>query len=112
MTKLKAELLKGLRGKRTQGAVSRRLGYEFNQVYRWESGKKRIKWNEFVNLSSACRRDLAKALAKSILYFGDIRRADLILMHLIGNKQASQVIKTLGLSRFSFQNWKSGFVQR
>ena len=30
--------------------ISRKLGYQFNQVDRWVSQKKKLKWDEFIDL--------------------------------------------------------------
>src|SRR5687767_1463566 len=36
---LARELLRELRGRRSQRAISRRLGFESNVIYRWEAGR-------------------------------------------------------------------------
>ena len=37
-TKVSQELVRSLRGRTTQGGLSRRLGFKTNVVYRWEAG--------------------------------------------------------------------------
>lgn len=43
-------IVRGLRGKKSQGAIKRRLGSNFNWIAKVEQGKRRIKWSEFVRL--------------------------------------------------------------
>lgn len=61
---LARELLTALRGKRSQVAWSRRLGYKGNVAYRWESGRR---WPTAAETFRACRRanvDLDAAMAQ------------------------------------------------
>lgn len=48
-----ADLVRGLRGARTQAELSRRLGYRSNIVHRWESGKC---WPSAATFLAACAR--------------------------------------------------------
>ena len=47
---LSQELVKSLRGKSTQGALSRRLDFKTNVVYRWESGQRKFKVSDLMAL--------------------------------------------------------------
>lgn len=105
---LEKELLTAMRGKRTQGALSRRLGYSYNQVYRWEAGVKRLKWKDLCAVAKATKADLPLALEKSVAFLGDHRRADEILKHLIGNRSAVEVATRLGFTRYALMDWRSG----
>ena len=42
-----AELLLALRGSRSSAELSKSAGYKFNQVNRWETGEKHLRWDEF-----------------------------------------------------------------
>ncbi len=41
-------LLLALRGDRSTIELSKAMGYSYNQVKRWESGEKQLRWNEFI----------------------------------------------------------------
>ena len=59
---LSQELVKSLRGKRTQGALSRRLGFKTNVVYRWESGQRKFKVSDLIALLSIRQPDAVERL--------------------------------------------------
>ena len=41
------DLLVKMRGKKSQAYVNRRLGYQSNQVHRWESGARIPTWEQW-----------------------------------------------------------------
>lgn len=49
--KLASQLVRALRGKRSQSTVSRRLGYTTNVVYDWESGRRAPRSSAFFRLA-------------------------------------------------------------
>lgn len=59
---LTCELLVALRGRRSQVALSRRLRFRFNQIYRWESGSRKVRWSDFTRICQACGVDLPQAV--------------------------------------------------
>jgi len=105
------ELLRSLRGKRSQLALSRRLGYSFNQVGKWESGHTKIRWDEFVRLSGLCKSPLDQALTNHYKYKGTAANCDAIIKNLIGSERVSTIAKKTGFSRHSLAKWlkKSAF---
>ena len=58
--KLAGEILRSLRGTRTQRQCSELLGYSFNQVGKWESGATHIKWEDFIHVAEALQIPIAK----------------------------------------------------
>lgn len=44
------DFLRELRGSRSQREVSAKMGYQFNQVGKWEAGFKQFKWSDFFNV--------------------------------------------------------------
>lgn len=55
---LAREIVRVIRGKNTQRDLSRKLGYTFNQVGKWESGSTHISWNDFVRLAASEGHDI------------------------------------------------------
>ena len=61
--KISIDLLKLIRGKRSQQQMNDRLGHSFNQSYRWEKGITKISWPGFVEYCSAAGKPLLPTLA-------------------------------------------------
>jgi hypothetical protein len=104
------ELVRAVRGKRSQTAVNRRLGYAFNQVHRWERGQTRVKWSDFVALCAACRVDLKAALVEVIGFYDDPARGDLVVANLIRPASMTLLQRVAGLSRTEVAHWVAGRV--
>ncbi len=49
--KMTVETLKVLRGSQSQQTLSHKLGYTYNQFYRWESLRRHISWLEFIEVA-------------------------------------------------------------
>jgi transcriptional regulator with XRE-family HTH domain len=60
--RLAAELVRALRGRRSQPALSRRLGYASNAVYGWESGRRAPSAHTFFRLAARSGVDIIEAL--------------------------------------------------
>jgi DNA-binding phage protein len=61
-SRLSAELIRALRGKRSQMALSRRLGYKTNILYIWEAQKGAPTGAGFLRLAQRCGVDVQQAL--------------------------------------------------
>lgn len=59
--KLVRLLLRDLRGTATQKQMSSRLGYSYNQWHKWESGQKRLMWNNLEVIASELKLNLDHA---------------------------------------------------
>ncbi len=105
---LQRELLIAVRSTRTQGQISQRLGYKFNVVYRWESGRAKVPWTEFVKFCKACKINLGAALINSINYHQSEKRTDLLVKRLVGESDFEKTAKLFGISRFTLSDWLSG----
>jgi hypothetical protein len=101
-------LLRELRGKRSQVQLSRLLGFDFNQVYRWESGLTRIHWKDVTKICKVCKVDLKKILEESTGYFGPLSRTDKLVQHLIGTEKLTPLAKITNISRFVLASWVKG----
>src|SRR4051812_22450166 len=114
---LAAELLRALRGKRSQAAFSRRLGYRSNVVRTWENGRR---WPTAARFFAACTRvkhDARVALAR---FYGTppnwLARADpgtsatvaLLLDDLRGGSSIADVARRAGSNRYAVSRWLSG----
>src|SRR5690348_11594 len=62
--RIAAELLRALRGPRSQTAASRRLGHRSNVLYTWESGRRWPTAARFLRYAERMRVDVRGALAR------------------------------------------------
>ncbi|MGE0528346.1 MAG: DUF4423 domain-containing protein [Bdellovibrionales bacterium] len=107
---IRRELLVALRGRFSQAQVNRKLGYKFNQVYRWEAGMTGIPWPEFLCLARACKIDVASALRRAFHYYEDPNRYDLFIRRLVGNSKAAEVARLNGFTPYRVRRWLNGVM--
>lgn len=112
-----AELVRALRGRRSQTALSRRLGYKSNVVYRWEAGRA---WPTAAAFFAAARRvgvDLPGLLRQFYRTPSErIARLDLtrpagvaaLLADLRGSTPIGELARRAGRSRFAVARWLKG----
>jgi len=105
---IRMELIKAIRGKRTQGQVSRKLGFRANQVYRWEAGVQSVGWKEFAVFCRICDVDLRAACRDLLKFEGNPARSRELAAHFVGSAKISQFSVKMGLSRFKVTRWLSG----
>ncbi|MSQ03107.1 MAG: DUF4423 domain-containing protein [Myxococcales bacterium] len=114
---LARELVRALRGPRSQGQLSRRLGCRSNVVYTWEAG---LRWPTAavtMDLAARTRIDVAAAWARffrsppSWLLDVDVSRPATLarlLDDLRGAVPIVEVARRAGRSRFAVARWLSG----
>jgi transcriptional regulator with XRE-family HTH domain len=109
-----AEWVRAMRGKRSQAAFSRRLGYSDSVVHRWESGRA---WPTAARFLQACERT-GKDVAGAYLTFFRRRPAWLaehppassgavaaFLRQLRGKVSVVQLARDSGFSRYTLARW-------
>ncbi len=79
---IKKQLLLALRGELSAKALSVKLGFSFNQVHRWESGEKQLRWDEFVRLCDALSVPLEAAVSRML--FSESETSAHLTTNLIG----------------------------
>lgn len=107
---LRKELLRALRGRRTQGQINQLLHKNYAQAYRWESGRKKMYWNDFLVYCQACRQydAMANSLRQITKYQGDLHNDADLLHFLLGGTKASRFIKKTGCSKGQAYRWLAG----
>jgi hypothetical protein len=114
---LASELLRALRGRRSQPAFSRRLGYKSNVAYRWESGKTFP--TAALSLQAAERVGVDVAAGLTRFFRGEpdwMRRVDPVsavgvtelLRHLVGTTPTGELARRARRSRFAVARWLKG----
>lgn len=110
------ELVRALRGRRSQPALSRRLGYRSNVVYTWESGRREPSASELFRIVAATRREPRDALAGFPV---DLRQVDLrtpegvraLIEQLRGGAKITDLATRCGVSRYTASRWLSGATE-
>jgi len=117
---LAQQLLRTLRGRRSQVQWSRRLGYRSNVAYAWESGRRFPTATEAMRAMQRAGVDPAAALerffttAPAWLGGADLAEPEQVvrLMHeLRGQSSVSQLARRAHLSRHQVSRWMSGRTQ-
>ncbi|HET6337967.1 MAG TPA: DUF4423 domain-containing protein [Polyangiales bacterium] len=111
--RLGAELVRTLRGRRSQPALSRRLGYASNAVYGWESGRRAPTARTFFRLAAISGVDVNGALQRfSVAVDPNAfqRRAGLAswLRALGGDRSNSELARAVHADRTTVARWLDG----
>jgi transcriptional regulator with XRE-family HTH domain len=118
--KLAIELVRELRGRRSQSAFSRRLGYRSNAVYAWEAGRAFPTAAVFFRSLKRAGRDVEGAL--SGFYRLPAERADVpdlttsegvarLLNDLRGRTSVVELARAAERSRFAVARWLKGLAE-
>lgn len=102
------EMVKAVRGKRSQNQLNRKLGFSVNQLYRWESGYRKITWKNFVQICSLSRVSIGEILKVEIGFFGDEREIKDLILHLKGQHSLTAFSKLVNLPNTKIRNWAQG----
>lgn len=114
---LAAQLVRHLRGKRSQTALARRLGHRSNVVYAWEAGRREPLASAFFQLAARSRIAVAQGLAA---FHGKAHaRVDgayptqgagvaTLLRELRGQRTVSELARTVGVTRLTVMRWLDG----
>lgn len=107
------ELVRALRGRRSQTALSRRLGYASNVVYLWESGRRAPSASELFRIVAKTGGDPRAAFVGfpvdvSDLALGTPEGIGELLVRLRGSARPAEVARRCGVSRYVASRWLGG----
>lgn len=119
MTALAQELLRALRGSRTQQAFAKRLNCAESVVYSWECGRRQPSASRFLDIVRVAGVDVRAALGQFLRSTPswletEHSHADTIvelLNDLRGSRTLVDIAKAAGRSRFRVARWFSGHTQ-
>ncbi|MES1184423.1 MAG: DUF4423 domain-containing protein [Myxococcales bacterium] len=112
--RLASELVRQLRGARSQPALSRRLGYQANVVYLWESGRRFPPASGFFQLVARSKRDPATLkgwlgpTAPLLQPSWSARETTQLLQLLAPGLPLSELSRGAGVDRSTVARWLSG----
>jgi transcriptional regulator with XRE-family HTH domain len=110
-------MLRALRGRRSQLAFSRRLGYRSNVACDWEAGRRLPTAHEYLRACLRLRADVDGAFrtfqpaCAAALREGTSLRVDRWLNELRGSALVSQLALRSGFSRYALSRWFQGTAQ-
>lgn len=99
------EILSALRGSKSQMALSRALGYSFNQVHRWEKGITQIAWSDYLRFADRCKINPSEQLRLALAYSDSAYDVSQLLSFLFARTDLTKVSETSGISLFSLKRW-------
>jgi transcriptional regulator with XRE-family HTH domain len=117
---LAKELVRALRGKRSQVALSRRLGCQSNVVYAWESGRRWPTAATFLRLAQLARIPLHERLAEFLgglppalvaADWAEPSASAALLEHLRGGTTIVELARRVGTNRVSVSRWLKGSAE-
>jgi transcriptional regulator with XRE-family HTH domain len=106
--RLAQELVRVCRGRRGQTAVSQRLGFKSNQLYRWEAGLRGIAWPHFSALCHALGLPLSHTLTSRLGYYGPQDQSAALVSFLLGDLPAKTAAERLDFSPQMLGRWRRG----
>jgi transcriptional regulator with XRE-family HTH domain len=108
----KAKLLNTILENKSTSALSKRMGFHFDKVRRWQNGSKQLRWNEFCDLCDSTKKPLSESLASTFgLIFKSKKQINKIVYHLKTFSQVKSVsclCETLGISKAALQRYING----
>lgn len=105
---LSQDLLRGVRGRRSQDYVNRKLGFSGNQVYRWEKGLRFIDWSDFVRVCALLDKDLEGIFRIQFGYREKSLESPQVVRHLLGSMKTPEAVRATGFSRSVLTKWMKG----
>lgn len=105
--KIQKELIRTLRGKRSQAQVNLKMNFSTNQMYRWESGQANISWIDFCNLCEVLKKPIHDACEEGFAFRASPLDVTKLVQHLIGPRTQKELQSTLGISRSKISRWQN-----
>jgi DNA-binding transcriptional regulator YiaG len=111
---LKHQILIALRGPLSQMELSRKLGFSFNQVGKWESGATQFKWTDFYDLCEVTGVSVTRAMLEVFLYLDEDARDPVKVLNALHVFHSSysfdKLAKALNCHVSVVRRWFSGAV--
>lgn len=113
-SELKRQLLVALRGTHSQKELSYKLGFSFNQVGKWESNAKILKWTDFHDLCLVSGRPLEGPMREVFLAVHDDIRNPVTMLNALraynSTKSYEELAAALHCHVSVVRRWYSGAV--
>lgn len=115
---LASQLVRALRGRRSQPALSRRLGFDSNVVYGWESGRRAVSASVFFKLAEKTRPDVSPRI-RNFLNLPNAPSVALstpagvawLLQLLAGGRSVVELARAIEADRTTVARWLRGVTE-
>lgn len=105
-------ILRKLRGQMTQKQLSQILGFQFNQIGKWEAGVTGIRWRDFVKVCQVLKIPLAESFQKMFCQksITDLNANTIVglVVRLYGISKIPSHLKNAGFNKNTVDRWNSG----
>jgi transcriptional regulator with XRE-family HTH domain len=112
---LSTELIRALRGRRSQGATNRRLGRSSNVSHAWERGRRAPRASDFFKLARLAGVDVEEVLARFAPVTGarraGVRGVSAWLAALAGDRSQRELATKVGRDRNTVARWLEGSTE-
>jgi transcriptional regulator with XRE-family HTH domain len=112
LEKLSSQLVRSLRGRRSQPALSRRLGYRSNVVYAWESARRAPLAGDFFRLAARSQVDVTTQLhafagqpVDAAIHEGHAASVAALLEQLRGGRSVLELARATHADRSTVTRW-------
>lgn len=111
--RLSGELLRRLRGRRSQRSFSRALGFDSNVSYAWESGRRSPETSLFLRAAERPHPQLSSQLQQLLQSsvtgrLGSPRTVQSLVTHLVGRGNKAELSERIGVDRTTLSRWLKG----
>lgn len=105
---LAQDIVREIRGNRSQDELNSALNLKFNQVHRWETGRKRILWSEFAKLCEICKIPLKKTCENVLRFYAPLDRGDLFFQIAVSQDDIQTFATRYNISIQVVRRWRLG----
>lgn len=106
------EMIRQMRGDLSQNELSKKIGYSFNQVGKWESGATAVSWIDFVKVCEALNIPWQKHFEDTFVWIKvdkfDSATIIGVLSQFFGFSSISEMAEKIAHSRSVVSRWMSG----
>jgi len=96
---LAVEIMRDLRGSKSQQQINNFFGFDYNKVAKWENNELSISWLDFLKYTSLAKKDVQQYFRENLIYCGNLENIAEIISHLTNNLPLEQVAASIGCSK-------------
>ncbi|POB14479.1 DUF4423 domain-containing protein [Halobacteriovorax sp. DA5] len=105
---LSQQLIRSIRGDKSQEWVNQKLGASSNIVHRWEKGHSKTSWEDFLSLCDIFKIDLKNILLSYLRYQDTLQEPSKLLDFIFSNKSLNDISSSCGITTSKLRRLKSG----
>ncbi|MFG1482783.1 hypothetical protein ABMA79_12240 [Halobacteriovorax sp. HFRX-2_2] len=105
---LSQQLIRSIRGEKSQEWVNQKLGASSNIIHRWEKGHSKASWEDFLKFCSIFNIDVEAILMSYLRFNDDVTKTDKLLEHIFSHKSLSDISNSCQISASKLRRLKSG----